>query len=329
MDHLPSFCASDTISVPYISTEPYDGLSFDKYPERKGLDKGKLLRGELDGYPPGFVASFLQTWMYFGLLSAVLDVPGANYNPEDFISEDNLRRRLVTTRKLRGYVIAWYFRENDGSLEDRSRRFSNMQGCFIELKPFVYRYCSANASQYYKAPSYWPLTPEISLSIMVLADSLMRAGWLITQKPFNHDWGVSSLLVNRMKDLGWCLNTISILKTAQQVHMLYYASTLGRPLMASKNHSDCNDFSCKADQVDIHSYRTKHRSQCRDCKFLGPPKDKVLEILNNGSIPLVMLQEINGELQIDVISQAECPHPPEYVAISHVCECCLPTTLNA
>ena len=328
MDHLPSFGASDAISVPYRCTEPYDGLSFDKYPERKGYDKEKLLRGELDDYSPSHVASFLQTWMYFGLLSAVLDVPGANYKPEDFFKDDHLGRRIVTTRRLRDYVIAWFLRENDTGEEERNRRFSNMQGCFMELKPFVSRYCSADASQYHKAPSYWPLTPEISLSIMILADSLMKAGWLITRKAFNHDWGVSSLLVGRMKDLGWCANTISILKTAQQVHMLYYASTLGRPLMASKNHSDCSGFSCKADQVDIHSYRTEHRPHCRNCKFLGPPMDKILRILKDGGIPLVRLQNVDGELQPDVIYKAESPHPLEYVAISHVCEYLLPDGLG-
>lgn len=81
-----------------------------------------------------------------------------------------------------------------------------------------------------------------------------------------------------MKNLGWCPNMTSILETAQQVHMLCYASTLGRPLMASKNHSDYNDLSCKADQVDTHSYRTKHRPYCKGCKVLGPLKDKVLSI---------------------------------------------------
>ena len=53
-----------------------------------------MLRGELDGHSPNDVASFLQTWMYFGLLSTVLDVPGSSYKPEfssvKKISEDEL-----------------------------------------------------------------------------------------------------------------------------------------------------------------------------------------------------------------------------------------------
>ena len=145
------------------------------------------------------------------LLSIVLDVLGSSGKLEIFLCEENLGRRIVTTRKLRDYVIAWYVRQIDTRLEERNRRFSVMQGFFMEVKPFVSKYCKADAGQYYKAPSYWPLNHEISLSIMVLADSLMKAGWCITQKPFHHGWGVSSLLVDRMKNLGWCPNTISIL----------------------------------------------------------------------------------------------------------------------
>jgi hypothetical protein len=49
----------------------YDGGSFADYLERKGLDKQKLYRGELEGRSPEETASILQAWMYFGLLYQV------------------------------------------------------------------------------------------------------------------------------------------------------------------------------------------------------------------------------------------------------------------
>lgn len=61
MDHLPNYGASDPIVVPYLGSEVYDGESFGGYLRQKGWDKGKILRGELDGHSRDETAAFLQT----------------------------------------------------------------------------------------------------------------------------------------------------------------------------------------------------------------------------------------------------------------------------
>ena len=71
--------------------------------------------------------------------------------------------------------------------------------------------------------------------------SLVQRG-LIGRVPWQA-WHDSKLLVDRMKNAGWCPTAIATLLKGQQIHNLFSASTLGSPPVLrdhSKNlHSDC------------------------------------------------------------------------------------------
>jgi hypothetical protein len=77
MEHLqPVTNPHDPIFVPYIGDCEYDGLDFADYPARRGFDIEGLLKGDSKETPLDQVASFLQTWLYFGFMCEILGVKG-------------------------------------------------------------------------------------------------------------------------------------------------------------------------------------------------------------------------------------------------------------
>ncbi|MCJ1306683.1 hypothetical protein MMC25_000326 [Agyrium rufum] len=125
MNHLADFGASEGIEVPYVCSEMYDGEDFYSYPQRKGWDIASLSNGDLKGKSPDDAASFLQAWMYFGLLSYVLRPTVKSFDPKDFIQQTASGCRVVTTKKLGRYIVECQINaavkmallSNDGALE--------------------------------------------------------------------------------------------------------------------------------------------------------------------------------------------------------------------
>lgn len=111
MDHLPlpKDCDSLKIEIPYLSNEApqYDGLDLPSFPSRHGYemaDPGLLTFKELNQKPAHQNAAFVQSWLYFGLLRAVLgeSIWGKLVQQQDFIREPNVPdgRKLLTSHPL-------------------------------------------------------------------------------------------------------------------------------------------------------------------------------------------------------------------------------------
>ena len=74
MEHLPPVANPyEPIFVPFIAEE-YDGGDFAEYSTRRGIDLHRLTKGDFQNLSSDQVASFLQTWLYFGLLHGILGV---------------------------------------------------------------------------------------------------------------------------------------------------------------------------------------------------------------------------------------------------------------
>jgi hypothetical protein len=303
----------------------FEGSLFD-YPERRGWDKDKLYRGDFEGKSLEDLQGFLQEWLYFGPLFHVLDIPGMSFNPRDFVYRDEEGEEWITTEKLPDYMKRWYFRPSSGwqggrSLEQREETFKHVYAGLIEIHRYVLRYCGrdSNAGKYHPTTTFWPLSPELSLSIIVLGDSLTKAGYEATGKNFNLNWGNSSLLFDRMIASGWCPNVVSTLTTTQQVHLFYSAQTLGAPYQI-KNHAGCSELMCQVDQVDDTVYQTEHTTDGCKCDFRGPDIDEVIEILRAGDIPLIECHESNGSFDVKVVKAMSGTPSRDYIAISHICK---------
>ena len=323
MDHLPSFGASAPIEVPYLGGEIYDGLEFQGYPERKGWDTVNIIEGRFDGRTYEETASFLQTWLYFGLVSSVIPM---TVKMNDFLHKTEAGRSIVTSKYLPRYIHSWHERAKECSSEQRLERHTTINKILEHAFRVIMIYCDISArEQENVTPSFaplesrWPLSPEIASSIMVLADSLGMATFSIYEMPLSYSsWGISQLLVDRMLDAGWCPNVMSILRSTGQTQPLYYASTLGSPRIR-KDHTLCSRYICAADQINSETYATKHRTEACPCSFVEAPVTQIAEVIERGGLPLVFCKESNGVLTLEVYEQRKDTNATAYIAISHVC----------
>jgi hypothetical protein len=324
MDHLVSFRNSTPIEVPYVCHSMFEG-SWHDYPERRGWDRKMLLQGNFEGKTLAETRSFLQEWMYFGLLFHIFDQPGMSFNPQDFLRQTS-HGLIITTQKLPEYAEKWYFRPRFGlhggrSIAQKQETFNHAYTCLKELHRFVSRFCGkdSNSGRFAPPATFWPLTPEISLSIIALADSITKLGFESTGISFNLDWGISSLLYDRMVASRWCRNVVKALTTTQQVHLLYSAETLAPPDLPM-NHVCGEGLFCTADQVENDSYETQHTQiECR-CGFEGPSVEAIVAILESGDIPVIKCEDQVNGLDIRVVPQKSVSLGSNYVAISHICE---------
>lgn len=113
--------AHPPIEVPYLCKEPYDGTDFHGYPQRNGY--GWLLSGGLSK-PANWrqltadFLPFLQNWLYFGLLEAMLGIP---LQIQDFLYASG-GLVFVTIKALPRYLKASQNRLKRMAVEDLKLR---------------------------------------------------------------------------------------------------------------------------------------------------------------------------------------------------------------
>ena len=81
-------------------------------------------------------------------------------------------------------------------------------------------------------------------------------------------------------------------------------------------HTRCSTEKCVASDIDEQHYTTKHIWGDCNCMFVTANIGKVVEIIQNGFVPLVEIKELpTGLLVLDVV---QASHDVHYTAISHV-----------
>lgn len=135
--------------------EEYDGLSFADYPVRKGWQDPNTETINLSQSPQEDQSAFLQTWLYFGMLTEVLGFP---LKTQDFVED-----KQVTTKRLPEYTHRW--REQLLSMPEtrRRERYAIAQGCLMKARDNCLRLLDESKPE-------CPLTPEIRLTIRILGE---------------------------------------------------------------------------------------------------------------------------------------------------------------
>ena len=314
MDHLPipSNPRWSPISVSCDIDACYDGLPFSTYPERSGWDKYRLFCGDFSEHGEAETASFLQTWLYFGMLSNFF---GSRFVLNDFTRLDGSRKLIMTTNLLQ-YVKSLKSVQADWPEGNRQRWVKEVEECFRETKHMI--------EIFGQRPC--PLPQEVLLSIMVLGSTLTYVyRWVaytsnaerfsIAESSPITSWGTSFLVVKRMFEAGWCPSEIARLHSNFDVIGMYYTSFFERP-NNDRNHAACSRSGCVEDRIKAATYKTKH-ADCEGCFFEGPNLSEMIRILENGAYPLILLNESEHGAKIEtrvVSSSLALP----YTAISHV-----------
>ncbi|KAL8644770.1 MAG: hypothetical protein Q9226_007603 [Calogaya cf. arnoldii] len=116
----------------------------------------------------------------------------------------------------------------------------------------------------------------------------------------------------RIED-GWCRAVVSQILTNYTASAAYYLSSIPRARSVNiQLHLDCTDSECRL-IVDEDNYQQSHSDSCRasDCRMAETPLNEVLDIIEQGGIPLMKL--VDGTLEV-----RKADFKVDYTAITHV-----------
>ncbi|KAH0562872.1 hypothetical protein GP486_002522 [Trichoglossum hirsutum] len=334
MDHLPTVAdpAWSPVEVPYLCKEGYDDQGFLGYPERRGWSTDLFFRGIFRQDPKSWedTASFLQEWLYFGMLAEFL---GFAPKSDDFIRRTEDGRCVITTALLYQYIDIWqrsFQRLPSKARKEYLTRIDKCRSQVVLLSGEAYK--QYMLSLYQEMDEHadidlnnlsCPLPFEVILSIKILGATLDAAGKQVSRDFRYFGWGAlvigSDPLTARMLAAGWCEAEVSRLMESCQMTGMYFASFFHRS-QSKESHKQCTQNACIANRINETEYQTKHMTGGCMCSHLGPPMDQVYSILERGGLPLILLSEVteNGgadEVKMEVVAHRS---PLPYVAISHV-----------
>jgi hypothetical protein len=309
MDHLLAPDGTAPIDVPYLCKEEYDGGDFMTYPQRKNWTDDELDgSNSFGGRSPEEVESFFQTWLYFGTLLSIFGPIGRPIATADFLRLNGRGEKLITTAKFPDFIQAWMNREgmrSDVDTKTLAPKFKSrllrteekdMRGKIVEqilrrVHYFATKFCSTEGRENEVAagrqPSFWPISPKVGMAILAIGDPLFHVATEIYgyARYATPDWGSSPFLNERLKAAGWCVRDVPTFNGA--IDCDYYFGSVTSP-RANLDHSECTRIVCKAKNVNVAEYVTKHVPGCTDSSqpFIPAP-DNVADIVREGGIPIL------------------------------------------
>ena len=124
------------------------------------------------------------------------------------------------------------------------------------------------------------------------------------------------LLVSSMMAQGWCQSQMHRICSSYNWSIAHYISHITRREAGSDAHNRCSTKLCQAYNSSQDGYVTAHTEQSCRCSFLTAPTDKIIQIIQDGGVPLVSIRKRRyGGLRIKIQAATA---PNQYIAISHV-----------
>ena len=356
MDHLPypPKASLPPLRIPYLckQVERYDGLGLESFPLRAGW----LSDSQSSTWYACHASARAQSWLYFGLLQELFgrafdeqDFLDTAITEQQFVTSARLPVLLNEWCSHDGFNASRESTETSfgrnlprGSPTDSSERL-------VEILDFVEEQSDVVDAEI-------PLARLIILSIKILVWSVKNSLFhhLPPLKKKNSlKVRQSRLLKSRMLEGDKCPYWTEIYLQRYSPALIYYLAAARAPsetvnstacyLAATQPpgatldpsdfptaqftgefistvdtivHTRCSTERCVASDIDEQHYTTKHIWGDCDCIFVTANIGKVVEIIQNGCVPLVEIKELpTGLLALDVV---QASHDVHYTAISHV-----------
>ncbi|KIW89982.1 uncharacterized protein Z519_09412 [Cladophialophora bantiana CBS 173.52] len=341
MDHLPlpSNPVIGSLPVPFLCKEPYDGDSFLTYPFRKGWNvtaerwpetlsrHGKEVRDEAQ------IASFLQKWLYFGLLC---EVTGNTIDPMAFRVPGRTRNTSRFSSKSLTDIVGQWSLESMTLECELDESLQNKLGDDIDLCDQFDDWVSKRDDIIDAAEATWnrvidayqdKMTDTLSLvllSIAALGDYLSQALADIARARGIGDGTPSTLwllpqsvcqpLLRRLQN--WCPNRLHGFVNVQgfSIGVLWYIANLDPPKVRD-DHGTCSPQRCNSLHIDVDDYDIQHIKADCECELISPSTKEMVRIVHRNSIALFTVQHAAGEAMLSIQDEKRTRN---YVAISHV-----------
>lgn len=292
---MPKNRFRDHIEIPCYCEDPFDDGPFHTYLERHGLSQHHILMIWLDTITPeSLFLGLLQEWLYFGLLAVILGRPVSR---SDFVRKNVSNEDVIDTTRLSNLF--------SNSVHDLPPLIRSHYQDHVEK--VVNQVQSVVDSLSYQTPP--PHRQKLLLSVVMLCTFARKQYELADSTIIKSCLMFLSL---RMVNDGWCPMDVERLRADFDQASFYFISNMDPP-GSSNQHARCNNEDCLEDQIDIHSYETKHVPvTCTgNCVMKSADASKMWSVLTGTSFPLILYE--NDQTRI-----LESDNHPKYVAISHV-----------
>lgn len=331
MDHIPIPSHATHTEVPYLCTEEYhNNQGWSDFPRQKRWNKSELLEcDDIGGRTEHELISFLQTWLFFGLLFETCKIIGQRVQMSDFIAKTPSGKKIITTKLLPQILKNWHDveiqRQGFWAKLQRCNRIESIRSILEEATLWFSKYCEfpderltiPYSSPYFKSP----LPREVALSILSLATTISSAAMFILSElkeplsPQLPSVGANSILYDRFLGAGWCRKDIWRMQEIG-VNCAYFMSCFPG-IRTGMSHANCTEQSCKGEVANEEQYVTRHTTSSCNCAMVEIPIASVADILRGGSIPLVTYgRGVRADQSALKLTQYQ--DGLRYVAISHI-----------
>jgi hypothetical protein len=211
------------------------------FPDRMGWDTASILQcrlrkadseqNQLEEAP-----AFLQAWLYFGVLAFFFNDVNVILN---FLRRKDNGIRILDTSSLPVHLLRWRHGIEAMSTEERTVALKRLDRAFGQLDNLCAMYLAGEAViEGFRCP----VSPELSLSIQILGESLYHAVYMVgARSPYMFGIGNTPLLTQRLKANFWCPKDI---ENIGRICLVYYASLMG-PRYPQMSHDDCTTERCR------------------------------------------------------------------------------------
>ncbi|KAF7512058.1 hypothetical protein GJ744_002771 [Endocarpon pusillum] len=302
------------------------------------IDTEKLWNGDLRGSSQELkgmsgadvsfhVASFIQGWLYFGLLESVLSTRvEASYLVRR--DPDHDRRPFLYTRGLLCCLHHEVFK--DLSEDQRKSVGWNIVNEIGFARKWMTRFVSWGSSNVRHTfdreyPTLNEILDCILPSIVRLAEAIEMARILSFGDHEATLWGVRSFpypfreseqQAAKLQRLGWCRFQIDYLQNTVNRSSVEWIITTELN-QEPAGHETCTSMQCDRNNVNSSTYEQSHITEGCGCSALKPDTQQVIQILRNDDIPIMVLYEARGEIEVEAMGRSTLG-PEGYLAISHV-----------
>jgi hypothetical protein len=246
------------------------------------------------------------------MLVEVLKVAGVNVDVADFICENDVGQRLISTAFLPYYLGIWEARAESSDSESHEERGVQINDCLSESRAFVnsivLRERFSNEANFLGQED-WPGEARwlsngclVLFSIILLGEALAIANARIYGFTILTKFETLELVDRLLLKVGWCANEVASIKQRSDNSEAYYLSLIDRHHLG-RNHQSCSiqdpsivlnwtKEQCSADQIKELDYCTKHFPELCNCRhisvdeFLG---QDLLRVLSRRQVPLILV----------------------------------------